>query len=258
VLTPESPVAVKVVPSPNHGERVGGRRPDMILLHYTGMTTASEALLRLCNPVAEVSSHYFVFEDGRVFQLVREGRRAWHAGQASWAGEPDINSSSIGIEIANPGHDGGLPPYPDAQIEAVIALTRDIAGRWAIRPDRVLGHSDVAPERKQDPGELFPWARLHRAGIGHWIPPAPIGDGRFFAEGDEGPPVEALQAMFALYGYDVPVDGTFGARTTAVVAAFQRHFRPERVDGIADSSTITTLRDVIAARPRKRMFCRLF
>jgi N-acetylmuramoyl-L-alanine amidase len=249
VLTPESPVAVKVTPSPNHGERLGGRRPDMVLVHYTGMATASEALLRLCNPVAEVSSHYFVFEDGRVFQLVPEGRRAWHAGQASWAGETDVNSASIGIEIANPGHDGGLPPYPDAQIEAVIALTRDIAGRWGIRPERVLGHSDVAPERKQDPGELFPWGRLHQAGIGHWVPPSPIADGRFFAEGDEGPPVEALQAMFALYGYDVPVDGTFGPRTTAVVAAFQRHFRPERVDGIADSSTITTLRDLIAARP---------
>jgi N-acetylmuramoyl-L-alanine amidase len=249
VLTPESPVAGKVVPSPNHGERRDGRRPDMILLHYTGMTTASEALLRLCNPVAEVSSHYFVFEDGRVFQLVPEARRAWHAGQASWAGETDVNSCSIGIEIANPGHEGGLPPFPEAQIDAVIALTRDIAGRWAIRPDHILGHSDVAPARKQDPGELFPWAGLHRAGIGHWVEPAPIRDGRFFAEGDSGQPVEALQAMFALYGYDLPVDGSFDTRTAAVVAAFQRHFRPERVDGIADSSTITTLRDLIAARP---------
>jgi N-acetylmuramoyl-L-alanine amidase len=249
VLTPESPVAIKVVPSPNHGERRAGQRPDMILLHYTGMPDAAEALLRLCNPIAEVSSHYLIFEDGRVFQLVPEARRAWHAGRGAWAGKTDVNSCSIGIEIANPGHDGGLPPYPDAQIEAVIALTRDIAGRWAIRPDRILGHSDVAPDRKQDPGELFPWGRLHRAGIGHWVAPAPVGDGRFFAQGDQGPPVEALQAMFALYGYDVPVDGIFDARTAAAVTAFQRHFRPERVDGIADSSTITTLRDLIAARP---------
>jgi N-acetylmuramoyl-L-alanine amidase len=221
----------------------------MILLHYTGMPNSGEALLRLCNPIAEVSSHYIVFEDGRVFQLVPEGRRAWHAGQGAWAGETDVNSASIGIEIANSGHDGGLPPYPDAQIEAVIALTSDIAGRWAIPPGRILGHSDVAPERKQDPGELFPWSRLHHAGLGHWVEPAPIRDGRFFAEGDQGPPVEAMQAMFALYGYHLPVEGSFDARTTAVVTAFQRHFRPERVDGIADSSTITTLRDLIAARP---------
>jgi N-acetylmuramoyl-L-alanine amidase len=213
------------------------------------MPDAAEALLRLCNPIAEVSSHYLIFEDGRVFQLVPEARRAWHAGRGAWAGKTDVNSCSIGIEIANPGHDGGLPPYPDAQIEAVIALTRDIAGRWAIRPDRILGHSDVASDRKQDPGELFPWGRLHRAGIGHWVAPAPVGDGGFFAQGDQGPPVEALQAMFALYGYDVPVDGIFDARTAAAVTAFQRHFRPERVDGIADSSTLTTLRDLIAARP---------
>jgi N-acetylmuramoyl-L-alanine amidase len=221
----------------------------MILLHYTGMPDAGDALLRLCNPIAEVSSHYVVFEDGRVFQLVPEGRRAWHAGRGAWAGETDINSCSIGIEIANPGHDGGLPPYPDTQIGAVIALAGDIAARWAIRPDRILAHSDVAPERKQDPGELFPWAQLHQAGIGHWVPAAPVQDGRFFAEGDQGPPVEAMQAMFALYGYDVPVDGIFDARTTAVVSAFQRHFRPERVDGIADSSTVTTLRNLIATRP---------
>jgi N-acetylmuramoyl-L-alanine amidase len=252
MLTPESPVATKVVPSPNHGERHEGRRPDMIILHYTGMASATEALLRLCNPIAEVSSHYLVFEDGRVFQMVPEGRRAWHAGRAAWAGETDINSLSIGIEIANGGHDHGLPPYPDGQIEAVIALTADIARRWGIRPDRILAHSDIAPGRKEDPGELFPWRRLKQAGLGHWVPAAPIQDGRFFAQGDSGPPVEALQAMFALYGYDIPVTAEFDAATHAVVTAFQRHFRPGKVDGVADSSTITTLRDLIATRPGGR------
>lgn len=250
-LTPESPVAVKVFPSPNHGERRDGRRPDMLILHYTGMPDAGEALQWLANPVSEVSAHYFVFEDGRVLQMVPESRRAWHAGRGSWAGESDINSCSIGIEIANPGHAGGLPPFADSQIEAVIALCSDICQRWSIAPERVLAHSDIAPGRKQDPGELFPWAHLHQAGIGHWVEPTPLRDGRFFSRGDGGQPIEALQAMLALYGYGVPINGDFDGETEAVVTAFQRHFRPERVDGVADASTITTLRDLIASRPRR-------
>ena len=249
-LAPESPVAAKVFPSPNHGERRDGRRPTMLILHYTGMPDEGEALQWLCNPMSQVSAHYFVFADGRVLQLVPEARRAWHAGVAQWEGEADVNSSSIGIEIANPGHPGGLPPFPDRQIDSVSALARDIATRWRIAPERVLAHSDVAPGRKLDPGEAFPWERLHRAGVGHWVAPAPIRDGRFFARGDRGMPVEALQAMLAMYGYGLRITGTFDEDTEKVVAAFQRHFRPERVDGIADASTITTLRDLIAARPR--------
>jgi N-acetylmuramoyl-L-alanine amidase len=248
-LTPDSPVAAKVFPSPNHGERKGSGRPDMLILHYTGMPDEGEALQWLCNPISQVSAHYFVFEDGRVLQMVPEARRAWHAGVSSWAGDPDINSRSIGIEIANPGHPGGLPPFADAQIESVIALTHDIVARWRMTGERVLAHSDVAPGRKVDPGELFPWERLHRAGIGHWVPAAPIRDGRFFARGDQGMPVEALQAMLAMYGYGLRITGTFDDDTEKVVAAFQRHFRPERVDGVADASTITTLRDLIASRP---------
>jgi N-acetylmuramoyl-L-alanine amidase len=212
------------------------------------MPDSGEALQRLCNPVAQVSSHYFVFEDGHVLQLVPEARRAWHAGVSSWDGETDINSRSIGIEIANPGHPGGLPVFPDPQIDAVIALSRDIIARWRIPTGRVLAHSDVAPGRKQDPGEVFPWRRLFEAGIGHWVAPAPIRDGRFFSRGDQGMPVEALQAMFAMYGYGLRITGIFDDDTERVVAAFQRHFRPERVDGVADASTITTLRDLIAAR----------
>jgi len=181
--------------------------------------------------------------------MVPEGRRAWHAGQAAWKGERDINSRSLGIEIAHPGHVGGLPPYPEAQINAVIALGRDLVRRWSIPPERVLAHSDIAPERKEDPGEGFPWDRLAREGLGHHVLPAPLRDGRFFAQGDGGQPIEALQAMLGLYGYDLPVTGLFDARTQAVVTAFQRHFRQARVDGVADASTITTLRDLIAALP---------
>lgn len=248
-LQPDSPVAARVIPSPNHGERKDGRRPDMLTLHYTGMPDEAQALQWLCNPVSEVSAHYVVFENGHVAQLVPEARRAWHAGKSSWAGETDINSRSIGIEIANPGHNGGLPPFGETQIKNVIRLCRDIVERWSIPPDRVLAHSDVAPGRKMDPGERFPWERLHHAGVGHWTRPAPIRDGRFFVRGDQGQPIEALQAMLAMYGYGVPITGAFDADTEAVVAAFQRHFRSERVDGIADVSTITTLRDLIAARP---------
>lgn len=248
-LTPDSPVATQVVPSPNHDERT--LPVDALILHYTGMASASEALLRLCNPLSKVSSHYLVFEHGRVVQMVPEARRAWHAGVSAWEGVRDMNSRTIGIEIAHPGHaeDGTVAPFPEAQMAAVTALCRDILGRWPIRADRVLGHSDIAPERKIDPGESFPWPALHRDGIGHWVPPAPIRDGRFFSQGDAGQPIEALQSMFALYGYDVPVSGTFDARTKAVVAAFQRRFRPARVDGVADASTITTLRDLLAAKP---------
>lgn len=251
-LAPESSVATKVFPSPNHGERAGGRRPDALVLHYTGMRDAGETLQWLANPVSQVSCHYFVFEDGRVLQLVPEARRAWHAGVSSWAGETDLNSASIGIEIAHPGHDetGALAPYPEAQIAAVVALCRDVVARWGIVPERVLAHSDIAPARKRDPGETFPWARLAAEGVGLWVPPTPVRDGRYFLRGEEGPPIEALQAMLALYGYGVPIDGVFGETTEQVVTAFQRRFRPERVDGVADASTITTLRDLIAARGR--------
>lgn len=246
---PDSPIAAKVFPSPNHGGRRDGQLPDMLILHYTGMPDAGEALQRLCNPIAEVSAHYFVFEDGRVLQLVPEARRAWHAGVSSWEGRQDINSRSIGIEIANAGHDGGSPDFPARQIEAVIALAGDIANRWQIKPQRILGHSDIAPGRKIDPGEKFPWEELHRNGIGHWVPPSSAGQGRTFKRGDEGAPVEALQAMLALYGYGIEITGVFEERTEAVVSAFQRHFRQAEVDGTADMQTVTTLRDLLAGRP---------
>ncbi len=221
----------------------------MILLHYTGMASAAAALARLIDPTAKVSSHYFVHEDGRVLQLVAEAWRAWHAGDALWDGESDINSRSIGVEIVNPGHDFGYPDFPRTQIKAVIALCRDIMKRRSIRADRVLAHSDVSPLRKQDPGEKFPWDLLHKKGVGHLVAQAPLAEGPVLKPGDRGEAVTMLQTMLARYGYGLPVTGEFDAMTAAVVAAFQRHFRPARIDGIADASTLATLRDLLAARP---------
>ncbi len=241
--------AARVVPSPNHGERVGVEAPDMIILHYTGMETAAAALDWLCREESQVSSHYFVHEDGRVDQLVAENRRAWHAGKSIWKGETDINSRSIGIEIANAGHPGGLPDFPPEQIVAVVELCRNCGERWSIAPERVLAHSDVAPIRKVDPGEKFPWATLAAGGVGHWVAPAAIGGGRFFQRGDQGQPVEAVQSMLSLYGYGIEVTGVFCEKTEGAVAAFQRHFRPAQVDGIADISTLDTLHRLLSALP---------
>ena len=221
-------------PSPNFDARTAP--PDILVLHYTGMKTGEEALARLRDPQAKVSAHYVVEEDGRVFRLVPEERRAWHAGVSFWKGERDINGVSIGVEIVNPGHEFGYRPFPDPQIAAVIELVGDIRSRWQIDDGRIVGHSDVAPERKEDPGELFPWKRLAEAGHGLWAgaPPAP---GAPLREGEEGVGVFALQAAFTRLGYDLPPSGRFDAATTAVVTAFQRHWRQEAVDGIADGET---------------------
>jgi N-acetylmuramoyl-L-alanine amidase len=213
----------------------------MILLHYTGMESAEAARDWLCNPQSAVSCHYLVDEDGDLTQMVDEQQRAWHAGISSWKGVNDINSASIGIEIQNPGHDLGYTDFADAQIEAVIALCRDIASRHSIRPEDVLAHSDVAPMRKIDPGEKFPWAKLHSAGVGHWVEAEPIGSGSSLKAGDGGPEVEELRAKLASYGYGVEQSGPFDPSLKAVVGAFQRHFRPARIDGVADRSTILTL-----------------
>ena len=244
-LAADTRLADEVRPSPNHNMRRGGAEPDMLLLHYTGMPDALGALERLCDPASEVSCHYFVFEDGRIVQLVAEARRAWHAGIAVWAGEQDINSCSIGVEIANPGHDGGYPDFPEAQMQAVEALCRDIVERRAIAPQRVLAHSDVAPRRKSDPGEKFDWARLARAGVGLWIEPAPILTGDDLGPGDAGPVIAGLQRDLVRFGYALTVNAVFDEATGDVVAAFQRHFRQVKVDGRADSSTIETLRSLL-------------
>lgn len=276
-FAPDAACVAAVRPSPNHGERRGRwteKGPDLLLLHYTGMpagrgTTMAERAIRwLTNPASEVSAHYVVGEDGTITQLVPESRRAWHAGRSSWAGEEDVNSASIGIEIAHPGHwwdlaglpdrDPALPAethpgygdFPDRQIAAVIALARDILARHRIPADRVLAHSDVAPGRKRDPGEKFPWKRLAEAGIGLWVRPVALEEasGRALTLGERSPPVAALQALLASRGYGIAVTGDFDAATRDVVAAFQRHHRPALVDGIADASTVATLRNLLDRR----------
>ena len=220
----------------------------MIILHYTGMATADAARERLCDPDAKVSSHYFVGEDGVVTQLVAENRRAYHAGISSWQTETDINSRAIGIEIVNGGHDFGCPDFPALQIDAVIRLCKDIRTRWPIPHANVLAHSDVAPSRKQDPGEKFPWAALHAAGVGLWVEPAPMADGAALRIGDASDAVGNLQESLRSYGYAIGVTNIFDETTRDVVIAFQRHFRPQSVDGVADVSTVATLERLLHAR----------
>jgi N-acetylmuramoyl-L-alanine amidase len=253
LFPPDSFIVAEVVPSPNHDERRNGRKPDMILLHYTGMPSGEAALQRLCSSESKVSSHYVVFEDGRIVQCVLEERRAWHAGVSSWAGETDINSCSIGIEIVNPGHEFGYRDFPLRQVAAVIALCRSIiTRRGPIPADRILGHSDVAPSRKQDPGEKFPWSLLSESGIGHWVRPAPLAlAGQALAPGDSGDKVVRLQRALRAYGYGLEETGSYDQATRDVVAAFQRHFRPVRVDGVADASTLITLRALIETQPTR-------
>lgn len=222
--------------------------PDILLLHYTGMESAQGAIDWLCCEESGVSCHYLVDEAGEVSQMVREADRAHHAGVGSWEGHTDINSRSIGVEIANPGHEAGLPDFPAAQMQAVLDLSKDIVKRREIRRHLVLGHSDIAPGRKIDPGENFDWAWLAQNDIGHWVAPAPIRSGQYFQQGDAGQPVEALQSMLSLYGYSVEINGEFDNQTRIVIEAFQRHFRQERVDGIADISTIETLHSLLSSR----------
>jgi len=221
-------------PSPNFDARAAP--PDMIVLHYTGMPTGEGALARLRDPEAKVSAHYMVEEDGRVFALVPEERRAWHAGRSFWKGVTDVNAASIGVEIVNPGHEFGYRPFPDAQIAAVIELLSDVRSRWTIPDARIVGHADVAPDRKEDPGELFPWKRLAQAGHGLWAEPAAAPGGPL-AEGEEGAGVFALQAGLTRLGYDLPPSGKYDDATAAVVRAFQRHWVQSRFDGVADGDT---------------------
>jgi N-acetylmuramoyl-L-alanine amidase len=207
-------------PSPNFDARGASTPVDILVLHYTGMQTGAAAIERLCDPEAKVSAHYTVDEDGTIYAHVPEDSRAWHAGVSYWAGARDINARSIGIEIVNPGHEFGYRSFPDAQIEAVIVLAQDIFGRHPIPPERVLGHSDVAPARKMDPGELFPWGTLSLAGIGLWPQTRKAQLNVPFADG--------LRA----FGYGLIPDMDVPEKT--VIEAFQRHWRPGRIDGIAD------------------------
>jgi len=212
-------------PSPNHDARPASKAIDLIVLHYTGMRDAEAALQRLSDPAAKVSSHYLIDEQGDVYRLVDESRRAWHAGVSYWQGERDVNGVSVGIELANPGHDFGYRPFPEAQMTALVELCRGLLARHPIPPARIVGHSDVAPRRKIDPGELFDWQALAAVGFGLW--PEPL----------EGPadPALVLKAL-ARIGYEIGQAETDDI-TRAAIAAFQRHFRPSRIDGEIDPDT---------------------
>jgi N-acetylmuramoyl-L-alanine amidase len=204
-------------PSPNHDERT--LPVSMLVLHYTGMQDAASAIARLTDAEAKVSSHYLVAEDGQVMRLVGEDRRAWHAGKALWRGISDVNSASIGIELVNPGHELGYRPFPASQMDVLVPLVADIVRRYGIEPVNVVGHSDVAPARKQDPGELFDWELLARLGLALPRPRKNLADPHWTPGG--------FLLALERFGYDVS-DGP------AAVTAFQRRFRPETVDGIAD------------------------
>ncbi len=210
--------------SPNHDARPGDGTVDMLILHYTGMESAAAALDRLCDPAAKVSAHYLIDEGGAIWRLVDEGRRAWHAGVSSWRGRTDINGASIGIELVNPGHEFGYRPFPELQMQALEELARAILARHPIPTRHVLGHSDVAPERKQDPGELFDWPHLARAGIGFWPD----------FDHDPAPPGIAPEILLTTIGYPI-------ARPQAAIAAFQRHWRPALCDGKVDAETARRL-----------------
>lgn len=203
----------------------------MLVLHYTGMTGAEAALARLCDPGARVSAHYLIREDGGTALLVPEAERAWHAGVSCWQGRADLNDVSIGVELVNPGHEWGYRPFPEPQMAAVIGLGREIVRRWGIPPARIVAHSDIAPARKEDPGELFDWPRLARAGLGCW----PV------AWLPEAPAPEAAAMLLAAIGYPVTDPAVPFA---LVLAAFQRRYRRERVDGVLDPETMGRLRAV--------------
>lgn len=233
-------------PSSNFNERTAP--PDMCILHYTGMASAQAALDRMCDPEAKVSAHYCVDETGQVVRLVAEERRAWHAGVSFWKGDTDLNGRSIGIEIVNPGHQFGYRDFPAAQIDAVIGLLDGIRSRWDIADSRILGHSDIAPGRKEDPGEKFPWQTLAQHGHGLWLdtfdqiePEREAAMGPPLGIGDVGPGVFALQGALGKLGYNLLPGGPYDAETESVVRAFQRHWHPEAIgtanDGRADART---------------------
>ena len=234
------PIEIRDRPSPNFGSRGEPAHIDMLVLHYTGMASAEAAIERLCDPDAKVSAHYVIEENGAIWRLVPETLRASHAGLSCWEGKTDLNAVSLGIEIVNPGHEWGYRPFPDAQMLSVERLCRTLISRYSIPAHRVVGHSDIAPDRKTDPGELFDWPRLARAGIGIWprteLPRSGLAVDEVRAIGD-----------LAAIGYCVTDNSP-----TAALRAFQRRFRPARCDGLLDSETVARLSEVRTAVTQAR------
>ncbi len=217
-------------PSPNHDSRNPSVALDYIVLHYTDMMDSADALTRLCNPASKVSAHYLIDENGSIWRMVDETRRAWHAGKSSWRGVHDMNSASIGIELSNPGHSCGYVPFPAAQLAALKDLVKDIAARHRLSlTHAILAHSDIAPARKKDPGELFPWQDFAREGMGLWPTSTPQ---------DLGPATAGeIADMLGAIGYDT-------TDVPAAIAAFQRRFFPENITGTADPETTAKIRAV--------------
>ena len=220
----------------------------MVVLHYTGMRSADEALARMCDPASQVSAHYMIDELGEIYRLVPEERRAWHAGVSFWKGDSDINGCSIGIELVNPGHEFGYRDFPPAQIDAVIGVLDQIRERWDIPDYRILGHSDIAPARKQDPGERFPWQVLAEHGHGLWVTPELPPEGVMgppLGEGETGLGVFSLQSALGKLGYNILAGGPYDTETATIVTAFQRHWLPEQIgtdlEGRADAKLRVTL-----------------
>ncbi|MBV8060840.1 MAG: N-acetylmuramoyl-L-alanine amidase [Alphaproteobacteria bacterium] len=234
-------LSVPLVPSPNFGDRKPEIKLEYIVIHYTGMQTGDEALTRMCDAASEVSAHYMIEEDGHIIQLVDEGKRAWHAGQGAWRGVTDMNSASIGIELVNPGHQFGYRPFTAAQVESLVLLIKDIIVRYGMNPALcLLGHSDLAPLRKEDPGELFPWQELAKQELGLW--PAPRAED---FEGTEHVMDAELQAMLRIVGYDCPQTGSYDPAMHKTILAFQRHFEPDNLTGTPERSTVARLRALV-------------
>ncbi|MBL8643261.1 MAG: N-acetylmuramoyl-L-alanine amidase [Rhodospirillaceae bacterium] len=244
---PDPLPAITQRPSPNFGPRktvAGLPSIAFVVLHYTGMKTPENALARLADPTAQVSAHYVIDDEGRIYRMVAEEHRAWHAGVSYWKGVRDLNSVSIGIEITNPGHDYGYRDFPGAQMASVTALCRDILARHRLPAAAVIGHSDIAPGRKIDPGELFPWQSLAAQKVGFW--PSLSGTKHLISTDD------AMKLLSAI-GYATPLSVERGADILAApadcIAAFQRHYRPRKIDGLLDSETsalIQTLAEQVA------------
>jgi len=226
-------------PSPNFDDRPAGVAPEILVLHYTDTNTLDETFGYLLDPAKQVSAHYVVDADGTVYRLVDETKRAWHAGRSCWRGLRDINARSIGIEIQNPGHRCGYRPFPEAQIAATIELCQKIMACNGIHARDLVGHSDIAPQRKMDPGELFPWERFAQAGLGYW--PGHVTRRRrsihTFGPGDRDEAIGNVQHSLATIGYECSASGILDASTEAVLTAFQRRFRPWRCDGRLDGET---------------------
>ncbi|UTW56391.1 N-acetylmuramoyl-L-alanine amidase [Kordiimonas sp. SCSIO 12610] len=241
-------MTIRPYPSPNYNDRPGNCQPDMVVLHYTGMETGQGALERLCDPKAEVSAHYLIEESGETYQLVEPDKRAWHAGISHWQGRDNLNHYSIGIELVNPGHEFGYRSFPETQIACLLELLQTLKQRYGIKKHMYVGHSDIAPDRKEDPGEKFPWQQLASEGFGIW---SEVNGNSQQALLDDSAAVSqremiiVLQEKLRSIGYGIEISGVYDKLTTACVRAFQRRWRQKHVTGEYDAGTDRIVNDII-------------